>query len=84
MIKDWNLKFAENIRNYEGYSIGKLFKLLRDPDLISLAGGLPSPDIFLKDEMRFASQQRLDHEIEKIMQYSIKIVIRFKIECLYK
>jgi 2-aminoadipate transaminase len=70
MIKDWNLKFAENIRHYEGYSIGKLFKLLRDPDLISLAGGLPSPDIFLKDEMRFASQQRLDHEIEKIMQYS--------------
>jgi len=70
MKQDWKLKFAQNIRNYEGYSIGKLFKLLRDPDLISLAGGLPSPDIFLRDEMRLASQHCLDYEIEKIMQYS--------------
>lgn len=70
MIKDWTSKFSQNIRNYGGYSIGKLFKLLDDPEIISLAGGLPSPDTFLKEETRIASQNRLEEEIESIMQYS--------------
>ena len=45
MIQEWNERFSENIRRYGGYSIGKLFALLNDPEIISLAGGMPSPDI---------------------------------------
>ena len=67
---DWKALFSENIKTYEGYAIGKLFKLLRDPEIISLAGGLPSSDMFLDDEMRSTSMQRLEEDIEKIMQYS--------------
>ena len=70
MEKKWSSLFSENIKTYEGYSIGKLFTLLKDPEIISLAGGLPSPDVFLKKEMRAASTDRLQNDIEKIMQYS--------------
>jgi len=70
MQPNWSPLFSENIKSYEGYSIGKLFKLLKDPEIISLAGGLPSPEVFLKDEMRTASTNRLQKDIEKIMQYS--------------
>jgi 2-aminoadipate transaminase len=70
MSRNWSTLFSENIKTFEGYSIGKLFKLLKDPEIISLAGGLPSPDVFLKSEMRMASTGCLQKDIEKIMQYS--------------
>jgi 2-aminoadipate transaminase len=70
MNEKWSSLFSDNIKYYEGYSIGKLFKLLKDPEIISLAGGLPSPDVFLKDEFRLASRHRLQDDIEKIMQYT--------------
>jgi len=70
MVDNWQYKFSENMKNYGGYSIGKLFSLLTDPEIISLAGGLPSPDIFLKEETRIASKNRLEQEIETIMQYT--------------
>ena len=41
MITDWLERYSENSRSYGGYSIGKLFALLNDPEIISLAGGLP-------------------------------------------
>ena len=70
MITNWNDRYSENSGSYGGYSIGKLFALLNDPEIISLAGGLPSPDMFLKDEMRAASKKILQNNIEKVMQYS--------------
>lgn len=70
MIQNWHERFSDNIREYGGYSIGKLFKLLNDPEIISLAGGLPSPDMFLKHEMRLASRNDLEQNIEKVMQYT--------------
>ncbi len=70
MIKDWVSQFAENIKEYGGYSIGKLFKYLQNPYIISLAGGLPSPEMFLKAGMRSASEKRLEENIDRIMQYS--------------
>lgn len=70
MIQDWNNRFSDNIREYGGYSIGKLFALLTDPEIISLAGGLPSPDMFLKHEMRLVSRRVLEEDIEKVMQYT--------------
>lgn len=70
MIKNWNSHFSDNIKAYGGYSIGKLFDLLKDPEIISLAGGLPSPDMFLDHEMRLVSERILKENLEKIMQYS--------------
>ena len=71
MEQDWFSRFSDNAKDFGGYSIGKLFKLLDDdPEIISLAGGLPSPEMFAKDEMRLASRQDLRDNVEKIMQYS--------------
>jgi 2-aminoadipate transaminase len=72
MIKNWSGRFSENARDYEGYPIGKTLKLLAgNPDIISLAGGLPSPDVFQKMEVRQASERSLDgNKIDQVMQYS--------------
>jgi 2-aminoadipate transaminase len=58
-MQNWESRYAANMRNYEGYSIGKLLGLIDDPEIISLAGGLPSPDVFLKSELQKATRQRL-------------------------
>ena len=70
MQQNWKSRFSDNIRDYEGYAIGKLFKLLKDPGIISRAGGLPSPDTFLKDELQRVSQIRLQDDADTIMQYT--------------
>jgi len=82
---DWQSRFAPNVRDYQGYPIGKTIQYLTDPEIISLAGGLPSPDVFQRSEFRLASERACDTEIDRIMQYSpipgektlIDAVIRF-------
>ena len=88
MQQNWKSRFSDNIRDYEGYAIGKLFKLLNDPETISLAGGLPSPDTFLKNDLQRVSQIRLQEDADRIMQYTdiageknlIEAVTQFLIE----
>ena len=70
MQQDWISRFSDNIRDYGGYAIGKLFKLLSDPAMISLAGGLPSPDTFLTNDLQRISRQKLLEDAESIMQYT--------------
>ena len=70
MLQNWTSRFSDNTRDYGGYSIGKLFKLLNDPEIISLAGGLPSPDTFLKDDLQRISQIKLQEDADTIMQYT--------------
>jgi len=70
MRGDWRSRFAENVRDYEGYPIGKTIAYLTDPEIISLAGGLPSPDVFQRTEFRAASEKSCDTEIDRILQYS--------------
>ncbi len=70
MKSDWKSRFAANVREFEGYPIGKTIKYLTDPEIISLAGGLPSPDVFQRSEVRLASERILKGNIDRIMQYS--------------
>jgi 2-aminoadipate transaminase len=67
---DWRSRFAANVRDYEGYPIGKTLQYLTDPEIISLAGGLPSPEVFQRTELRLATEKAFDREIDRIMQYS--------------
>lgn len=66
----WENLYADNIKDFEGYPIGKTLKYLSDPDIISLAGGLPSPEIFQIKEFLSASDNILSSDIIKIMQYA--------------
>lgn len=70
MKSSWRSRFAENVRDFEGYPIGKTLQYLTDPEIISLAGGLPSPDVFQRTELRLATEKAFDREIDRIMQYS--------------
>lgn len=70
MIDNWQQQYTNIMKDFEGYSIGKIFKYLDDPEIISLAGGLPSPDMFLKTDMRKASRDLLESNLEKIFQYT--------------
>ena len=70
MKSNWRSRFAENVRDYEGYPIGKTIQYLTDPEIISLAGGLPSPDVFQRTELRMATERAFDRDIDRIMQYS--------------
>ncbi len=87
MIRDWLARCAENIKDYPGYPIGKTIKYLTDPEIISLAGGLPSPDVFQRSLLRRTTEELLSDEAEanRIMQYSpipgeaslVQAVLRF-------
>lgn len=70
MITDWNERYSKLMKDFDGYTIGKIFKYLNDPEIISLAGGLPSPDMFQKNEIRNTSKLLLENNLEKIFQYS--------------
>ena len=70
MITDWKNKYSKIMKDFEGYSIGKIFKYLNDPEIISLAGGLPSPDMFQKTQMRAVSKKLLENNLENIFQYT--------------
>lgn len=70
MIRDWKAKYSKIMKDFEGYSIGKIFKYLNDPEIISLAGGLPSPNMFQKNQMRAVSKKILDTNLENVFQYS--------------
>ena len=62
--------FAENMKDFEGYAIGKTLAYLNDPAIISFAGGLPSSDVFPVDIIRKAANQSIENEPEKTLQYS--------------
>jgi len=70
MKSDWPERFAENVRDYQGYPIGKTIQYLTDPEIISLAGGLPSPEVFQRSELRTATEKAFDRDMDRIMQYS--------------
>jgi 2-aminoadipate transaminase len=69
MPQDWTSLFAQNMVGYEGYNIGKLFKHLSNPDIISLAAGLPSPDTFPTGQMQSVTNRLLQEDVDSIMQY---------------
>ena len=46
-----NSIFSDKTRDLSGSAIRATFKLLADPEIISFAGGAPSPDVFPKKEL---------------------------------
>ena len=70
MKSDWRSRFADNVRDYEGYLIGKTIQYITDPQIISLAGGLPSPEVFQRTKLRSDTELAFDRDIDRIMQYS--------------
>jgi len=62
--------FATIMKDFEGYVIGKMLQYLKDPEIISFAGGLPSSDIFPVDLIQQAAERAIKDNYESVLQYS--------------
>lgn len=62
--------FSKIMKGFEGYPIGKTLKYLRDPEIISFAGGLPSSDTFPMEFIQEVVERLLRENGAKVLQYS--------------
>jgi len=62
------IRYAERLRNMQGNVIREILKLTQQPDVISFAGGLPSPDSFPAEVLADISREVI-LEKREILQY---------------
>jgi len=62
--------FADLMKDFEGYAIGKTLAYLGDPSIISFAGGLPSSDVFPLDIIQKAMERSLKRDWDHVLQYT--------------
>jgi 2-aminoadipate transaminase len=70
MAVSWNRLFAERTERMHASEIRELLKLTARPEVISLAGGLPAPELFPVDEYRRAFEWVLETNGGVALQYS--------------
>jgi len=63
-------RFAQRMLGMSGNVIREILKLTQEPDVISFAGGLPSPESFPADALREITERLLRGPLEGLLQYS--------------
>ena len=63
-------RFSERANNVKGSAIREILKVTEHPDIISFAGGLPSPDAFPVKEIQEAFARVLTENAIAALQYS--------------
>ncbi len=69
MISQIEETYSVNIRNMKRSVIRELLKLTAQPDIISFAGGLPSPESFPVEELKQVMIEMMDTEPYPVLQY---------------
>ncbi|MBM4399692.1 MAG: PLP-dependent aminotransferase family protein [Candidatus Cloacimonetes bacterium] len=69
MITDLEQILSTNVRGMKRSAIRELLKLIENPNIISFAGGLPSPDTFPIDELKEIITDVMDKEAHIALQY---------------
>ncbi|MGD9978077.1 MAG: PLP-dependent aminotransferase family protein [Bacteroidales bacterium] len=69
MINDLDQILSQSAKRMKRSVIRELLKLTQLPDLISFAGGLPSPESFPVEQLKDISVEVLDTESAKALQY---------------
>ena len=69
MAVSWGTLFAERTERMHASDIRELLKLTARPEIISLAGGLPAPELFPVDEYRRAFEWVLETNGSMALQY---------------
>jgi len=64
------VKFAKRMEGLKGSEIRELLKLTEKPEVISFAGGLPAPELFPIEEMKYISKVVLEESGAQALQYS--------------
>ncbi len=62
--------YAQIMKDFEGYTIGKMLRYLSDPEIISFAGGLPSSDVFPVDLIRDTAEKAIKDNAGTVLQYT--------------
>lgn len=62
--------FTDIMKDFEGYNVGKLLRCVRDPEVISFAGGLPSSNVFPLDIIQKAAEKALKEDSDSVLQYT--------------
>ena len=62
-------RFAKRYDGITGSAIRAIFSLLSDPEIISFAGGNPSPETFPKEILADMAKDLLDEQGDSILQY---------------
>ena len=63
--------FADRVSKLHGSAIREMFKLLADPQIISFAGGAPSPALFPSEQLADITAQILKNNPAVALQYGI-------------
>lgn len=63
--------FSDKTKDLSGSAIRATFKLLSDPEIISFAGGAPSPDVFPKKELGEIASDIFSTRANLALQYGI-------------
>src|SRR5579864_4001198 len=65
----WQQLYAARTEGMRASDIREILKLTAQPDVISLAGGLPAPELFPVDEYRRAFEWILESDGAQALQY---------------
>lgn len=63
--------FADRVSSLHGSAIREMFKLLADPQIISFAGGAPSPVLFPADKLSEITAKILSENASVALQYGV-------------
>ena len=66
---NWEKTFAQRTRRMRRSAVRELLKLVREPGMISFAGGMPAPELFPVDELRAAADAVLSRHAHSALQY---------------
>src|SRR5947209_16390304 len=69
MPVQWERLFAQRAERMRVSDIREILKVTAQPDIISLAGGLPAPELFPVDEYRRAFEWVLETDGAQALQY---------------
>jgi 2-aminoadipate transaminase len=64
-------EFADRLNGVMGSAIRQIFTLLADPEIISFAGGNPSPDSFPEDALSRLAAEIIRDDGRKVLQYGV-------------
>ncbi len=68
-VLDWAPHLAERMEGMQSSAIRELLKLTQEPDIISLAGGMPAPEFFPLREIEEACRYIIRQDGAKALQY---------------
>ncbi len=71
MPTSWEYRYAQRAERMQSSVIRDLLKVATQPDVISLAGGMPAPELFPLEEVAQACLRVMDSRGPDALQYSI-------------